>query len=117
MATIEALGQRDIIKHQKGTYFDKTFELVTQDLDTDVETDFDTSGYTWSWIIYNKPDGEALFTAVLTTNLVMSSNTYRMKGKIDIAREGKLYFELKGINTSDTNKIYIPHYGDFFNER
>lgn len=118
MATSELLGYRDIIKHENGTYFDRTFEVVTEDLDTLVETDFPLTGYNWTFVIYNKIDGVALFTASSgSADLTISTNTYRLKKKIDLEKTGRLYFEFKGVNTSDATKIYRAHYGDFFNER
>jgi hypothetical protein len=116
METTESKGHLRVLHHQKGTYFDETFEIETEDIDTGAVTDFDLTDYNGTWKVYNKKGGTALFTATTgTADLVFSGNTYHVNKKIDVLGH-VLYFELAIVHKTDTTKNYTPEYGPFINE-
>ena len=108
------LGQYDSVKHTDGTYFDKTF-AVTYSSDSSA---FDLTDYSGTFVIKVKKNGNTLYSKTSDDDeITFSSNTFRITDNINLAHNGRFYFELEITHSEDADKVYIIWYGDWFNER
>lgn len=101
-------GDYGIIRHEIGTWF--AYNIKIQSIDENgTLTDFDLSDYTTTFKIYDKENGTLLHTCTVT----VSGSVVSIAENIPITRSGNLYFEVKHVNTTDTDKIYKSYYGVF----
>ena len=112
MATINnILGQADVVKHENKTIFDKTLAVTKDD-----GTSFSLSGYTGVFTIAEKQNGTVLYSiASGSDELTFSSNTFRINDKISFGEYFKLYFELTITSSTNSELVYVPWYGVWYN--
>lgn len=108
------LGQEDCIRHKKATLFDKTFGISLSS-----GSAFPLSDYKGVFKICQNSGGRVLYEkdSSVDSEIEISEASFRITDNINIAKLGKLYFELRIFHTTDPEKIYVPWYGEFRNER
>jgi hypothetical protein len=108
---MELQGQRETVYHHNGTLFDHTFTVTTN-----TGSDFALTDYSGVFKIYTLT--ETLYTkSTGGTELVFSSNTFRVNDNISLTQYGKVYFDLTITHSTDAEKVYRIWFGSFINER
>ena len=110
------LAHNEDIRHTDGTYFNRTFSLTQENLDTGVETDFTLTDYSGLFTISRNPTSAALYSKTTAgPELTFSGNDITIVDNIDLTVFGELYFQLKITHSTDSDKVYIVWFGKFVN--
>jgi len=119
MLIVKILGETGTIHWNINTYRDETFNVVKYNEDTEVSTAFSLTDYDGTFKIFDFEGGTELYSKATTlgTEFTFSSNTFRIKDKINIPAAGKYYFEIRISHKTDALIDYKLWFGEFDNAK